>query len=572
MRIITSPTYRDVFSDDIPNLEELLSDLPSSTVIDYLCAINSKLFLSSGPSVQIEIFELLSIDLSKERKKNFLINIGRILKDNKKDDIQFFSIQASLEFLHYELVNFRELPRIMQLDTKQELKFLKAYFVIIERINDNYKSVFNLPKNKEDDFFFRISWPTFIEQLEINHSTNPLNNLIKSLIFFNYFEKNDKYQDNVETFLNYHDKNNYWEYCKFLMDILKSNWEKDEENSTYGKFLVPNISEINTLLNNFTIDQKKYKEQYSENKKNYTGLKDKPLMKLDKDFYNVINWNFINNKFYEGLIFDFYKHSNINSKSKFKTFPDFKNFVANEITERFLFRKILKYLLNDKYSKLEFDNDKEDGFPDAYYRKGKYIYIFEIKDAYFPSASIDSYNYERIKESIDQKYNSNKKGTAQLINSIKYLSKKPFEQKSYLDLKLKQRNLIIYPIMIYTDRIFSMPGINKYLNIEFRKKLSHENLQKEFQKVNDIAFINISFLLYKVHTIKNFKFSEIIDQYFNEINKAEKNFNNGRNEQDMFDMNMNFEEFIDNSKKLEKVNPDYVKKTFEIFEMRKHFA
>ena len=130
---------------------------------------------------------------------------------------------------------------------------------------------------------------------------------------------------------------------------------------------------------------------------------------------------------------------------------DYKNFISEEITEKFLFKKILSKYLNEKHSKLIFDDSNIEGFPDAYYRNGKHIFLFEIKDAYFPVDAINSYSYKEICDAIDLKYNSTSKGTGQIIKQLKRLVTSPFEEKSYDELKLKTRNLIIYPIIIYTD-------------------------------------------------------------------------------------------------------------------------
>ena len=81
-----------------------------------------------------------------------------------------------------------------------------------------------------------------------------------------------------------------------------------------SKFLLRQSSDYKSLFEQFEIDIKEYQLKYSDDKKNYSGLKDKPILKSNQDTYIVFNWNFITNKLYNGLVFDFYKiYKNNNS-------------------------------------------------------------------------------------------------------------------------------------------------------------------------------------------------------------------------------------------------------------------
>ena len=571
MRIIITPTYKELFTGDRPDLKELLFDIPSMSSLTILCSINSKLFLSKSLQSQIEIFQLITRKVPEKDKRKFLENIAEIQAKDLNQEIQFFSTLATLEFIHYELINYKKIPfENKDLNGDQELRFLKAYFIIVQRINDKYESVFGKSLDK-GEFFHTAMWPTFIEQLEINHTPNPVNALIRSLIFFNYFDKNEDLKKFLKIFIQFHDREHYWDYSKILMNLLRINWEGERKDYIYGNFLIKGTKELKTLLQNFTLNIENYQQEYGDSKKSYIGLKEEPFIPYDKNQYLISNWNFIINKVYEGLIFDFYKHSGI-KKEKFKSFPDFKNFVAQEITEKYLFQTTLRHYLNKNYSILNFDGAKDKGHPDAYYRIGKYIFLFEIKDAFFPSKAISSNDYEVICQAIDEKYNNKRKGTGQIIKQLNHLTKSPFESKSYQELNLKTRNLIIYPIVIYTDNFFSMPGINRYLNQAFRKKLKEQNCEDEFGKVENLLFMNISFLLNQIHKFKKFDLKQILDEYFKAIHNSEKRFNKRHFEKDMQGMNINFEQFVAEKYSLEQNDGNYLQTIFEIFEMRKYFA
>lgn len=450
MDFIITPTYKDLFQEEKPDLIELLKDIPSQAVIAWLSTINSKLFISKGPQTQFEIFHTITRRLPDKTKNDLLKKIVEIELKNPGQEVQFFSYLGTLEFIHHELIHYRDFS-IEDSTPEQELKVLKAYFVIVQNINDQYESVFGESLDK-GEFFQTATWPIFLEQIELNHTPNPINALIRALIFFNYFEKNSKYSQYLNHFLDYHNRKHYWGYCLFLMDLLRINWENEPNDKRFGHFAIRSNKDVDAIFKNYSLNIHAYQQEYGENKKNFTGLKESPLIQFNEDQYLILNWNFIINKVYEGLVFDFYNHSGLKNSLIFKTFPDFKNFIAQEITEKYLFRKILSNFLNKEFSILNFDSsDREDGFPDAYYRDGKYIFLFEIKDAYFPSKAINSYNFQEICNAIDLKYNTKSKGTGQILKQLKRLSVKPFEEKEYKELKLKTRNLVIYPVLIYVS-------------------------------------------------------------------------------------------------------------------------
>jgi hypothetical protein len=206
----------------------------------------------------------------------------------------------------------------------------------------------------------------------------------------------------------------------------------------------------------------------------------------------VLNWSFLSNKLYEGLVFDFYNASGIASTKEFSQFLKFKQFIGEQITEKHLFRLLAEKAFRKKHDVLLYDAGKPNGFPDVYYRKGNKVFLVEIKDAYFPSDAVNSFSYDAIKEAIDKKLNSHEKGTGQIIKQLVNLKQRSFEEPQRYK---HPRNLIIYPIIIYTDIHFSMPGINEYVNRTFRSMVEEAGLDSAFNKIKPLTMININYLI-----------------------------------------------------------------------------
>jgi len=563
MNFIITPRYSDVFEGEIPKLEDLLIDFPSKAVLGILCLINAELYTGRDSEAQSKIFNFLTQRMQPKTKRQILT---KLYHHKKQQRIDLFSIRFSLEFIHYELTHFRDFT-IEDTTPEQEFNFLKAYLVIVDNVNDSYELSFDVPEEK-GEFFQVATWPTFTDQYEANHPINPINSLTRSLVFFNVLKNLEEFKPYVTSFLNYQQKANYWDYLRTLSDALQLSWTNDKQVKLQP-FYIPQNEYTKKIIDNFTINPAEYKKRFGENKQNFNGLKSFPVIKIDSERNVVTNWNYITNKFYEGLLFDFYGNSGIKDHPKFKSFPDFKNFVAQEITEKHIFKKTLSYYLDKKYAVLNFDESNDNGFPDAYYRIGNYIFLFEIKDAYFPSKVINSLDYDEIKGAIDTKYNTDRKGTGQIVKQLKALAVAPFEEKSYQQLKIKPRNLTIYPVIIYTDNFFSMPGVNRYLNQELRKRLDSENdLKTNFKTVKDLVFIDMSFLIGKIHELHKFNLKELAEGYFQYLKRYEKNFNKKYDEQDMFSMNLPFERYVSKIHSTKK-NSSFLEKVFEVLEIEK---
>lgn len=543
MNISINPVFSDIFDENEPDIFDLLGNIPSNLIISILAHFNAELYLSDGIETQIKILESISRRFEKTTRDKILNKVKKQIIKNSNSEVNLFTIKTNLEFIHFELINFKEID-YEDSTPEQELNILKAYFIISKNIHENYypEKIEGKIEEKidENELFRKFLWPVIVDQIEINNPINPYVNLIKGLNFLNYFEQNENYKIFLETFLKKNNKTDKWNYILDLMNLLEKSWTN--ENSNIRPFLVDNKNILFTFFDSFILNQKDYKIRYEKDKLNYTGLKDKPII-LNRNKLIILNWNFISNKLYEGLIFDFYKNSEINSLPAFLEFPNFKNYIAQEITEKKLFRKIIPKYLNLKKSILKFDNDKNQGFPDAYYRKGKYIYLFEIKDAYFPAKTISNYSHKEIKEAIDLKFNNKSKGTGQIIKQLKKLKLEPFEEKKYNELKLKTTNLVIYPIIIYTDFIFESPGFNKYLVEEFNHKIDNNNLKNTFQEIKNLTFINLSFFINHLNISNEINLKTLIDSYHKKIKLLDKKYKKNNNLDTLHKSNNNFEYF-----------------------------
>lgn len=555
MELVLNPTYKDIFEEEEPEISDLLISIPSGVCISLLSYISSQLYISKGKDTQIQIFNFLTQRFDKNIKGKIKRNINnQVLKDTS-NKIQLFTLIGNLEFIHFELINYRNFE-LSDTNPTQELNFFKAYFVITTDLQRNYSIDKNLKTKNPRDYFRKQLWPIIVSQVNINQNVNPYVGLIKGLHFLDYFERN--YNNYLTNFLSLNGKNNKWQYMTDLMGLLSHAWVDNPKNEMTA-FRIPTSNDYFTLFDHLILDLDRYKKKYKDNKLDFTGLKDKPLMKLN-DSLIIMNWNFISNKMYDGLVFDFYSNSGIKTNKKFKKFTDYKNYIGTQITEKSLFKKCIKPYCNKKYSKLIFDDNEIEGFPDAYYRTGNNVFLFELKDAYFPANVINSYSYTNIKKVLDSKFNSENKGTGQLAKSIIDFSKNKFTAFDEKLSQIRDRNITIHPIIIYTDSTYESPGFNLYLAEQLKIKIKTIIEEGRFKIIKDLTFINISFFVNHLELVNKMDLIELIDFYQSKVKKLSKKHLRTNDFDTLHKMNNPLEFFMDDFLKIKKMDfnrPDF---------------
>ncbi len=545
MAFVITPSYEDIFSGKRPELSELLSDIPSSVILRILSYFDAQLFLSEDIQTQKKLLSYLLKRQNNETRFSIISNYEIIKKNADDAEYSVFSRLYIKAFIHYVLINFLEMPPIDDTTPTQELNIFKAYLVISSIKNSETHNIYNTDnEKKEGDFFSTRTWSLIINQLDVNTKINPIPNVIRGVCLLNYLQYHSDYSKYVVSFLNKKGLTNTWEYIMLFLNTVQLSWEKNDVGTKSYYF---DCDEKNRALFDFiSINPSEYRDKYLDKKEEYSLLKSKPLFKYENQYY-VLDWNFLPNKIYEGLIYDFHSESGIKELPSLSTIPQFKKLIGLEITENFIFRTILRAIFSDKYCKLIFPKDNITGEPDAYYRKGNNIFLFEIKDSFFPTKVIESSTYEDIKSAIDKKYNNEKKGTGQLIKQINRLKNKSFEDKEYKDLKLKVRNLSVYPIIIYTDKFFGMYGVSNYLIKEFNKKIEPYELRKSFKKINNLTFLSLDYLILHSKFLSNNNFIKILDKLHKMIDDRGKKNERIKDVSVLLDYNKNMELIIEQS-------------------------
>lgn len=380
-----------------------------------------------------------------------------------------------------------------------ELNLLKAFLVINKEINikDNYAI-------SEDDNIERIAEMI----ITLSFSTSDLG----------------LFEDNITEFA----KLVYSTLTRFelLISFLQSENEyKYLEESLYTHFKLENseelIKEIKMLFFQLlriknTKNGYKFKVEGEKSKlfldtlvsdkivsdDDFTNLKNHPLYKIDKNTYSIIDYFFVVDKFYKSVRFilkaSFHEKHNLPEKDR-----TFFNFFNTKFSEEYLMKNILdeiysKNFLIKKTTQVDTKNE-----PDYYVRYNNRVYLFENKDVLIAKAIRISGNIETILNTLKQKFlesNQTPIGIGQLITSINQIVEKDFKFDDYVNTK---NNLAIYPILLVSDRILEIPGVNYIMNKWYTERIK-DKLKDKYNSnfIKNVTIIDLDTLIYWLHHLK----------------------------------------------------------------------
>jgi hypothetical protein len=493
-------TYRDIFgTTPVDTIETLLLKIPSRFFISVISFINSNLYFDNSIENQkfilLKFFERQPVDTQNALIKNW--------NDCKKRIKYIFPLFNNLTLINNILLDYRVDSSKDDLTPEEELDILK----VILLNNQNLDKTF-----PDENNFIRKFWRQALPQFEFNYNKNFVTSIQLSENIFEYLKT--EYPKQYKEYLKYSNVHSAKEFIKNIIQFYLNGYNK-QGRLFYSSFSVDLVKK-NPLLENFIIeiinfDSKEFKKKKKD--KYFKGLRENPIIKDEKNNYNIFNWNFIVDKFYQGLVFDFHKNTSLQSSMRF---DDFKSILGIQFSEKVFFKNLLRriYPENTDDVVLLCSDEKPDYDFDFYIRINNKILLIEFKDYLMP----DLVKYGKSDKVIDyfhSRFVSNenkKKGISQLLYQIKKIDT---NIKVYEDLNINKERLMIFPIIIYTDNSFMVPGINRYLDKIFRKKLQAS--KNDFFLVHILTMISSEFFIEQFEFLKENKtiLPSLIHSYYN---------------------------------------------------------
>lgn len=507
--------YKDLFDDyESVNLKELIKDLPTKNSLQILGYFMAQLHSNERDKyLQLELLKMWLVRLPDTIK----VQVDDFIKGvkTKNSKYSFFDNVSILILVEKILTNENNLDIVNDLTSEQELQLFKAYLICCQEWIDKQRPNFNIKEIKCELDLIKILLPSQIPYQEIQELKDFRIQFIKAIYFFKFCERNPDFKEYLKIFLKEYNLSSWHDYLKNILSLYV---RKFEELKTPSVINVPDeFLEVISFLNDLSINMDKYEEKID-----FLNLREKPIYKIDENNFVFLNLNFLVDKIYQGIQFDFAKVLLKNSAThKGKTIKSTKDFIGifgNIFSENGLLYCIMNFAFEKTgYVRFEGDFMKQyiDAEPDYYMRdKGK-IYLFEFKNVYLAADVKHCYDLETIKVELFKKFVENQqgkpKGISQLINSIYSIRNGEFDSFDSFD----YQNAIIYPIIVYVDVSFNMAGVNYMLNREFKRLLEQKGFQY-LKNIENLTMIDLdSFIKFQdLYRDKRLKLNNCLNEYF----------------------------------------------------------
>ena len=395
---VITPTFKDVFGNEQDSLSELLYNIPSDAVLIAMSYISSEIHFGKENKTHTQ-FKILNRITQRFGETDRELIIEKLVPFLSKNG-HVFTPANCLRLSQFVLLNY-QIADIEDTTPEQEFRIFKAYLLIAEEYDTETIQLLESAKiGSENDkynlHFQRFTWPLLFDQFDLNTGYDATYFLFRASGLMSFIKNNYKYKTYLDTFLQKMEKDTYLNYIFDIAGAITLGYNYEENQYKVG-FNSSDKGKVFWDLMSLNLGE------YLSDKKNmvdYKGIRTKPLYKLENNFYLVMNWAFLEKQLYTGLIFNFYAQSGI------KKVLDFDNYLSllAEYTEKIFFKRILEKVLLKKHSVLMFDDMQEEGLPDAYYRVGKNIFFFELKDTLMNSNIIQSRNFNDIIADLTNKF------------------------------------------------------------------------------------------------------------------------------------------------------------------------
>ncbi|MBK6544241.1 MAG: hypothetical protein IPG12_03010 [Saprospiraceae bacterium] len=552
MAFESSPGYKDIFPGGKDNFNDLISNIPTKALLTNLAVLNSQIYFKKPEK------EILNLFLRRAPQQlEFIYKKLRDFNFTQQTNWHLFSEYYITEMM-MRVIQF---ANSSEEDTTPENDFniFKAYLLIVDEINSKLDSISESIAVDPDHSFNSMSWPIMAKQYQFNQFPLGVFQTLKTAVLVDELRKDTKIRERIDEFeqmLGMSIEN----YAKHLNEISLLSKDVNKDGYTVPQFFFFLEEAKIQFLNHLLIDLNNITSM-DKFDLDYLAIKKFPLLKHKNNGFIFLNRNFFKNKIYNAFILDLYYSTDMDSI--FKGFPNFKKHIGEVVSEKRIFIPIISSIYSSKHYHLHFGDDKK-GEPDCYLRFGNKIFLFEFKDYLMPSRVVQSYDFNVVKSEIDLKFIQNEKGRSkgitQLLNTINYLNSKSYDFDDLVKAKVNRGKLEIYPIIVYSDFSYSMPGVNNYLVKLFLKQLPDHSFKQVFNPV----MINLDFFFQYLPHLQKTKLDKLIEDYLKNLRNAKSNTRKSLSPNSWFNENKPFEFAIPFKYLKENYKPEFSTKFLEM--------
>lgn len=495
MNLKTIIGYTEIYGDhkDQSFANELIKDIPSVTLLNYISGFNIQLYLNEtgeeSHNVQIQLLNNLIVKAGPSTIERF----KQVFQEysNKSQWPVIFWQYSNLLF--YELIfsTYNNLP-MRDLTSAEAKNVLDAYLIINSITSNRFKITSEEVKlAAEKGEVESILLPNFIYQKDYASTTDFSNQITRSIKFFQYLENSEKYKEYVSQYYQHLKVRDSRDLTHNILTIFTQLGigQPGEQRKQFipldNIISLVNINFIKSLSVNDTI--RTYVPDNS-----FRLLRKQMLYHFDRNIFFLLDINFLIDQLYKAQVFSFKEFIEVLGYK-----GNFLSVKGKEFMEDIYFRHIMERCFSSGIHLAGDVAKKNDGneICDYYIRYENNVIIVEFKDVLLSATLKEQSDKEPLYKELDKKFYENQKkdpkGIQQLFNAASYLENNNPE----FDTLPTSGVINVYPVVIYTDLSFGYEGINKILNQKFNELT--DSMEFEKLEIKDVTFINLNY--FEVH-------------------------------------------------------------------------
>lgn len=482
--------YNDIYDDyEAVNVKDLLQDIPTKMALTLVCHYTGQIHTQEKePQFQLHAIG----DWCRRFDQKTIAKIQQVINKfsgSQTSNFNFINNVSSLHLIEAILENRNDLPVQKDLTPQQEENLFKAYIYFSEKWTKEQE----LGALKYEDVSAAyVVLTMMLPYSELFEFKDFRMQFLKAVYFFKYCEENALFSGYLNAFLEARGIKTWKEYLFNLLSVYVTLLQPDSLKTVLR--FDHNSMDVFNSLETFCVNVDTFKSSLD-----FLTLRETPIYKNSDNELLFLNVNFLIDKIYHSIIFDFAdvlikKGLTYNGKP-IKTKPQFFGVFGEEFIEPGLFFKVMQYVFRQKgyvhYSGEKLKQLFGDGTPDYLIIDKTKIYLFEFKNAIFSGPVKYTFDMEKIQAELDKKLvkddNGHPKGVTQLVNVIEDMTNGRY--KEILNRELSEYS--IFPIIVTTDYTFILPVIYSLIAPQFNKILAEKKLEKFNLNVREATLIDL---------------------------------------------------------------------------------
>jgi hypothetical protein len=486
--------YDDIYNDyETVDIDALLAEIPTSMALALVCHYNAQIHTQEkNPNFQLKAISDWCRRFPLATRQKIQSVIDRF-NSKQASNFNFINNISSLLLIERLLEKHNDLPSVQDLTPIQEENLFKAYLYFSAKWTKAQEAGAIKYRDKSVTDMALVMMLPYSELLEFKDFRLQF---IKAVYFFKFCEDNEIFKEYLAVFLKERAVTTWNEYLFNLVsvyifllgeDSVKSVLQFDEKSKN-----------VFSSLEKFCVDVTTFQA-----KEDFLTLRAAPVYRYSDNELLFLNINFLIDKIYQGIIFDFADvliAKGVQYKGKLiKNRQQFFGIFGDEFIEPGLFYEVIKNVFRQKdYVHCTGDELKAkfgEGAPDYLIIDNAKVYAFEYKNTFFSGPVKYTFDIDNIKQELDKKFVANEagkpKGVTQLVNFIEDFSQGRYDQI----LKQKREAHIIYPILVTQDFTFNLPVVYSLILSRYNEILKASNKIDNRLQIKSISLIDLDLLV-----------------------------------------------------------------------------